>query len=156
MENLLQDLRYGLRVLLRTRSFSIAAIIALAVGTGANTAIFSAVNAVVLRPLPYGNPDRLIILWSDNTKTGLHEGPLSLLDFTDYRDQATSFEDLASFSYDDFNLGGTDRPERVQGTMVSLNFFSVLGVHPWIGRGFVPEDEATAGGRVAVLSYGLW
>lgn len=156
METLLQDIRFAIRVLLINPGATTVAVFALAIGSGANTAVFSAVNAVVLKALPYTEPNRLVILWASNRISGVQENPSSVPDFNDYRDQAAVFEDIASFSYADFNLGGAEEPERVQGTLVSANFFSVLGVAPQLGRAFVTGEDSSKADGVVVISDGLW
>jgi putative ABC transport system permease protein len=156
MENLFQDLRYGFRTLIKNAGFTIVAVIALALGTGANSAIFSVVNAVLLRPLPFGNPDSVIMVWGKNIRSNDPRFSISPLDFLDYQEQNTVFDKIASFSYEDFNLSGGDMPEHVQGTMVSANFFDTLEVSPAIGRGFQPEDGQAGASPVVVISNGLW
>jgi putative ABC transport system permease protein len=154
MESLLQDLRFGLRTLLKNPGVSAVAIITLALGTGANSAIFSVVNAVVLRPLPYENPDRLVLIWGKNSTTA--RDPLSVPDFLDYRNQNQVFSQMAGFAYDDFNLSAGDDPEHVQGTMVSANYFSVLGTNLSQGTTFRPEDDQPGASRVVIVGNGLW
>src|ERR1044071_8247758 len=139
MENLFQDLRFGARTLIKNAGFTIVAIIALALGTGVNSAIFSVVNAVLLRPLPYGNPDEVMMVRGKNTRSNDLRFSISPLDFLDFQEQNKVFEQMASFAYGDFNLTGGDVPEHIQGTMVSSNFFDTLKVTPAIGRGFRSE-----------------
>lgn len=154
MESLLQDLRFGFRTLLKNPGVSAVAIIALALGTGANSAIFSVVNAVLLRPLPYENPDSLVLVWGKNATTS--RDPLSVPDFLDYRNQNQVFSQMASFAYDDFNLSTGDEPEHIQGTMVSANYFAVLGANLSQGTTFRPEDDKPGASRVVIVGYGLW
>ncbi|MGA9768759.1 MAG: ABC transporter permease [Blastocatellia bacterium] len=156
MENLLQDIRFGFRTLLKNPGFTIVAILALALGTGANSAIFSVVNAVLLRPLPYAEPERLMMVWGYNLKTGDKQYGISVPDFNDYREQNTTFEQIASFAYEDFNLTSGDEPEHIQGTIVSSNFFDTLGVKPALGRTFSPDEGQPGANRVVVISNGLW
>jgi putative ABC transport system permease protein len=156
METLLLDLRFGFRTLAKNLGFTIVAVVALALGTGANSAIFSVVNAVLLRPLSYGEPDRVMMIWGYNTKIGDRQNSISAPDFNDYREQNTVFEQMASFVYQDFNLTGGDEPEHVQGTMVSSNFFDALGVKATVGRSFSLKDEQPGANRVVVISNGLW
>ena len=156
MENLLQDIRFGFRTLVKNPGFTLVAIIALALGTGANSAIFSVVNAVLLRPLPYGEPDRVMMVWGYNIKSGDKQFAISVPDFNDYREQSTKFEQMASFAYEDFNLMSGDEPEHVQGTIVSSNFFDTLGVKAALGRTFLPEEGKPGANRVVVISNGLW
>src|SRR5437870_11623368 len=108
MENLLHDIRFGLRTLIKNPGFSAVAIIALALGTGVNSAIFSVVDAVLLRPLPYRNPDRLVLVWTSNPTTP--RDAMSVPDFFEYRDQNQVFEELGAFSYDDFSITSGDEP----------------------------------------------
>jgi putative ABC transport system permease protein len=154
MESLLQDLRFGFRTLLKNPGVSAVAIIALALGTGANSAIFSVVNAVLLRPLPYENPDSLVLVWGKNATTS--RDPLSVPDFLDYRNQNAVFGEMACFAYDDFNLSTGDEPEHIQGTMVSANYFAVLGANLSQGSAFRPEDDQPGASRIAIVSNGLW
>ncbi|HSO74786.1 MAG TPA: ABC transporter permease [Blastocatellia bacterium] len=157
METLWQDLRYGVRMMSKNRSFTAVAIVTLALGIGANTAIFSVVDAVLLRSLPYPAADRLVMLWSTMQSQGVPTSGSALPDYREWRDQNQVFEGLGGFYYGDFNLSGENRePERVQGAFVTPNFFSVLGVAPAIGRGFLPEEEQFGRHRVVLLSHGLW
>ncbi|MFY9555228.1 MAG: ABC transporter permease [Blastocatellia bacterium] len=154
MENLWQDLRFSLRMLLKNPGFSAVAVLALALGTGANSAIFSVVNAVLLRPLPYANSERLVVVWGKNPV--IATDAMSVPDFLDYRNHNQVFEQMASFAYDDFIITTADDPEHVQGTMVSGNYFSVLGINPSQGRVFREDDEQPGADRVIVVSDGLW
>lgn len=156
MENLLQDFRFGFRTLAKNPAFTLVAIIALALGTGANTAIFSVVNAVLLRPLPYGDPDRLMMVWGHNIRTGDKRFAISIPDYNDYCEQNTVFEQIASLAYEDFNLKTGAEPEHVQGTVVSSNFFDTLGVGAALGRTFSPDDGKPGADRVVVINNGLW
>src|SRR6266446_1643256 len=155
MEIIWQDIRYGARLLLKAPGFTLVAVLTLALGIGANTAIFSVVNFVLLRPLEYANPDQLVMLWERNLKKGWSESPTSFANFRDYRDNAKSV-DIASFTDTNFNLTGADQPERVTGLHVSANLFSMLGVNPLRGRWFTPQEDKPGAGRVLILSYGLW
>lgn len=154
MESLLQDLRFGFRTLVKNPGFSAVAILALALGTGANTAIFSIVNAVLLRPLPFQSPERLVLVWGKNPTTDHY--PVSIPDFLDFREQNQVFDEMGTFSYADFNLTMGDEPEHIQGTMVSANYFSVLGVNFTRGRAFQPEEDQPGANRVVIVSDGLW
>src|SRR5215831_785420 len=157
VDSTFQDLRYGLRMLFKHKGFTAVAVLSLALGIGANTAIFSVVNAVLLRPLPYQDPDRLAILWTANTRQRLQDGT-SYPNFKDWRDQNQVFADLAVFHRPQFTsviLTGADGPERIGAGVVSANFFSVLGVPPALGRTF-SFDEELHHDPVVVLSYGLW
>jgi putative ABC transport system permease protein len=157
MENLWQDIRYGLRMLLKAPSISIVATMALALGIGANTAIFSVVNAVLLRPLPFANSATLMTVWETDSVRGQNRGTASYPNFADWRSQNQSFEGLASFHSNDFIMTGRGESARLQGSVVNANLFSLLGVQPILGRGFLPaEDEPGGTGRVVVLSQELF
>ncbi len=155
MEFIWQDMRYGARMLLKSPGFTVVAVLTLALGIGANTAIFSVVNFVLLRPLEYANSDQLVMVWERNTKKGWNESPTSFADFVDFRDNAKSVE-LVAFTDTNFNLTGGDQPERVAGLRVSANLFSLLGVNPARGRWFAPGEDKPGAGHVLILSYGLW
>src|SRR5262245_37826143 len=130
MENLWQDLRYGLRGLGKSPGFTIIAIIALALGTGANTAIFSVVNAILLRPLDYGTPDRLVMVWGTNSRSNFNKDAMSVPNMLDYREQSSLLEQVAAYSQGDFNLSRGGEPIHAQGTFVTANYFTTLGVQP--------------------------
>src|SRR2546425_9893556 len=148
-------MRYGARMLLKSPGVTLVAVLTLALGIGATTAIFSVVNFVLLRPLEYANPDQLVMTWERNTKKGWSESPTSFANFVDFRDDAKSVE-LASFTDTNFNLTGGDQPERVAGLRVSANLFSLLGVNPARGRWFAQGEDKPGAGHVVMLSYGLW
>ena len=150
-----QDLRFGLRMLLRTPAFTAIAVLALALGIGANSAIFSVVNTVLLRPLPYKNPDALMMLWEDATHLGFPINTPAPANFIDWRDQNTVFESMAAMAQSSFNLTGAGEPERFRGRRVSANLFTLLGVEPQLGRGFLAEEDRP-GTRVVILGYGIW
>jgi putative ABC transport system permease protein len=154
--DILQDLRYGLRTLRKHPGFTAVAVTALALGIGANTAIFSVVNTVLLRPLPYHDPDRLVMVWEDDTKGGYPRDTPSAANFVDWREQNKVFEGMGALADQSFNLTGAGDPERLEGKRASANLFNLLGVEPMIGRGFLPEDDQPGAGRVVVLSHGLW
>ena len=158
LEEFLQDLRYSARMLLKQRGFTLIAILTLALGIGANTAIFSVINATLLRALPYKNPDQIVMVWGTNPggfgwrgKTGF-----SAPSFLDYQQQNQVFERMATFNDVDFTLVGDDNSERIHSGMVTAEFFNVLAVQPILGRTFVPEDSQTGRDHVVVLSYILW
>jgi predicted permease len=165
VENLWQDIRYGLRQLRRNRGFTAVAVVTLALGIGANTAIFSLANAAFFRPLPYPHADRLAFLWQQNKRTGESEGAVSYPNYADWRAQSHDFKDMAfiMFGKNIFTGSGTatkllgpDGIELVSSAGISTNFFSVLGVRPILGRGFAPEDSIPGHAVVVVISYGLW
>jgi putative ABC transport system permease protein len=151
-----QDLRYGLRTLVKNPGFTIVAVIALALGIGANSAIFSVVNTVLLRPLPYQNPDALVMVWEDATHLGFPRNTPSAANFIDWRTQNTVFEGMATTAERSFNLTGVGEPERFDGRRVSGNLFTLLGVEPQLGRTFLPEEDKPGAARAVILSYGLW
>ncbi len=153
--DLAQDLHYGLRMLVKNPSFTIVAVLALALGIGANSAIFSVVNTVLLRPLPYKNPGRLVMLWEEATHLGFPKNTPSPANFIDWRAQNTVFEAMAAMVERSFNLTGVGEPERFDGRRVSANLFDLLGVQPQLGRAFRAEEDKP-GSRVVILSNGLW
>src|SRR5438270_4776158 len=150
-----QDLRFGLRTLIKNPGFTIVAVIALALGIGANSAIFSAVNAILLRPLPYKSPDQLVVLWENATHLGFPKDTPSPANFLDWRKQSTVFEGMAAFAERSFNLTGVGEPERLDGRRVSANLFDVLGVKPIIGRTFAAQEDQP-GTKVVLLNESLW
>jgi putative ABC transport system permease protein len=157
MEMFWQDIRYGIRMLLKAPSLSIVATIALALGIGANTAIFSVVNAVLLRPLPFANSDQLMMVWESDPTRGQVRGTASYPNFADWREQNHVFEHMATYYNNDFILTGRGESTRLQGAVVNADLFPLLGVAPAIGRGFLPtEDKPGAGGRVVLLSQALF
>jgi putative ABC transport system permease protein len=158
MEELLHDLRYGVRTLLKNPGFTTVAVLALAIGIGANSAIFSVVNSVLLRPLPYQNPEQLVTLWSVNPSIhiGYDKFPNTAPQFVSYRDQTRALQSLAAMKSNQFNLENRGEPEKLGGTLVSADFFSVLGKQAMIGRTFLPEEDAPGKGQVVVLSSDLW
>jgi predicted permease len=156
MENFWKDLVYGLRLMRKNPGFMIIAVVALALGVGANTAIFSVVNAVLLRPLDYNDPDRLMMVWEKSAKRGFGAIPTSLANFVDLRTDNKSFEDLGAFADSSFNLTGGDQPERVIGLRVTASLFSVLGRQPLMGRLFMSGEDQPQAGRVLILSHALW
>lgn len=156
METLLQDLRYAVRMLRKKPSFTVIVVLALAIGIGANTAIFSVVNAILLRPLPYKNADRISMIWMDNPKLGVSQDWHSYPNYIDYKEQNQSYEDMAAFNDRSFNLTGTGDPVRVVGVWTSASLFSVLGVEPALGYTFTEAEEEPGKDLVVVLSNGLW
>src|SRR5215211_4496365 len=149
-----QDLRYGARMLLKNPGITIIVIIALALGIGANTAIFSVVNAVLLRPLPYQESERLVFLHERSPV--IDEMSVSYPNFLDWRNQNQSFEKMAVYNRASYNLTGTGEAERIITGQMSADLFSVLRVNPLHGRVFTNEEDKPGGTPVVVLSYGLW
>lgn len=158
MTTLWQDIRYGARMLLKNRGFTAVAVLTLALGIGANTAIFSVVNSVLLRPLPFAEPDRLVYAEASDLRDGTKGGSISPPDFLDYREQNRVFERLAAFQSLSFTMtGGGSESERITSARVSSGFFETLGIAPITGgRTFLPEEEQDGRNRVVVISYGLW
>ena len=157
MNNLLQDIRFGLRMLLKSPSISIVATIALALGIGANTAIFSVVNAVLLRPLPFPESESLVSLFETDRQRGLERGTHSYPNFFDIRAQNTVLERVACFHGSDFILSGRGEPARLQGSVVTSDLFPLLRVQPILGRTFLPDDDKPSeSGRVVILSQPLF
>ncbi|MBV8858085.1 MAG: ABC transporter permease [Acidobacteria bacterium] len=157
MTTLLQDARYAVRTLLKSPGFTLVAVLALALGIGANTAIFSVVKAVLLSPLPYPAPERLVWVREINPGSDILDEPASMPNYNDWRTQSRSFEGVAAFGYAGGTITEGDRePERVAGMSTSANFFDVVGVKPALGRGFLPEEEQAGKNRVVVISHALW
>jgi len=154
VESLIQDLRFGVRTMMKKPAFALVAIMTLALGIGANTAIFSIVNAVVLRPLPLEDADRLVWMWGRFSQGS--NASVSPPDFLDYRAQNTSFERLSAMRFNFFNLTGEGEPERLSGATVTTDFFDTLGIKPVRGRVFVADEEQEGRNQVAVISEGLW
>src|SRR5882762_1775735 len=153
MDSFLNDLRYGARMLLKQPGFTLLAVITLALGIGANTAIFSVVNAVLLRPLPFKESEQLVMVWNKGAEAaGGDRTPLCVADLLDWRAQNRSFESVGAFQNGFFNYTGGEIPEQVRGAGVTSNFLSVLGVGVQLGRDFLPSDEKPGSGRVVLLS----
>src|SRR6185436_14525671 len=155
-DEMFQDLRFGVRMLLKHRIFSIVAVLTLALGIGANTAIFSVVQAVLLRALPYSQPEQLVWIWEVCPKDGIKEESASVPNFTDWRNQSQSFKEMSAFAGAAPVLTNAGEPERIPGTSVTANFFVTLGVEPIIGRSFVAEENTPGKNRVVILSHNLW
>ena len=155
MDSIIKDIRYGIRSLLKRPGFTAIALIALALGIGANTAIFSLVNAVILQPLPYHDPDRLVWAWG-NIRNGGNRASVAPLDYLDYRSQNKTFEHFAAYMGLSLNLTGSGEPERLTATGVTGNFFDAFGVRPALGRGFTLENEKSGQDQVTVLSHAFW
>ncbi|MGH9796190.1 MAG: ABC transporter permease, partial [Candidatus Acidiferrales bacterium] len=155
--NWIADLLYSLRLLRKSPGFTLAAMLTLALGIGANAAVFSILNAVMLRPLPFPEPERLVRLWESNPQRGWPFFSASQPNFLDWRERNRSFERLAASSGWTFNLSGVDEPERISGLRVSHDFFPLLGAQPALGRNFLPEEDAAgASARVVLMTHGLW
>lgn len=156
IETLFWDVRYATRVLLKSPGFTSVAILTLALGVGANTAVFSVVNAVLLRPLPYPHPERMVYLFGSSLSDPKTEDSLSPHNFTDVRTRNHSFDAYCALNYGSFTLTGGDRPEALSGVMASADFARVAGTEPAIGRYFTAEEDTPGKNRVALISDGLW
>ncbi len=154
VETFLQDIRFGLRMLRKNPAFTLVAVLTLALGIGANTAIFSAANSVLLRPLPLKDAERVIFVVS--LREGFDPFGTSLLEFSAYKDRSHSLSSVGLASARSFNVTGRGEPERIQGAAILANYLSTLGVQPVIGRSFTPEEDNPGGPAVALVSYGLW
>jgi len=156
LETLFEDFRIGARMLRKNPGFATPAVLTLAIGIGANTAIFGLANAAFFRPLPYPNAERLAFLWQNNQRTGETAGLVSYPNYADWRSESRSFADMAFFMSGKSILSGAPDPQRTSAALVSANFFSVLGVNPAIGRSFSPEEQTPGHANVSVISYHLW
>src|SRR5262245_47924499 len=156
METLLQDLRQGARSLFKQSTFTIVAVIALALGIGANTAIFSVVHAVLLQSLPYRDADRLVAVWENNRKRGNDQNVINMGNFFDWKEQNRVFEDMAAFFDTTADLKSGGEPEEIPAQIATTSLFNLLGVNPILGRTFTPDDGKPGQPRVVALSFGLW
>src|SRR5688572_18799629 len=155
MDSLWRDVRYAVRVLLKARGFTVVAVLSLALGIGANTAIFSVVSAVLLRALPFHEADRLVVVWEDASFAGFPQNTPAPANYADWKAQNATFDDMAALAERTFNLTGDAEPQKVPAHAVTANMFSLLGAQPAIGRSFSPEEDVRTA-NVVVLSYGLW
>jgi putative ABC transport system permease protein len=156
METLWQDLRYGARMLLKKPGFTAVVVLTMALGIGANTAIFSVLNAVLINPLPFRDPEQLVMVWEDASFAGFPRNTPAPANYIDWKTQNRVFDEMAATADRSYNLTGDGAPEKVEAKAVSANFFSLLGVNPVLGRTFNPEEDRPGPGKVAVISYGLW
>lgn len=157
MERLWQDIRFGIRQLLSKPGFALIAVLSLALGIGANTAIFSLVDAVLLRPLPFHDPDRLVMVWEDATSIGFPRNTPAPANYADWRSQNQVFEDMAAIGgWRSYNLTDEGEPEKVEAHAVTANFLPLLGVKPELGRLFTQEEGQPGKSKVVLISYGLW
>src|SRR4029450_8806068 len=154
MHTLWQDVRYGARMLLKSPGITFVVILALALGIGANTAIFSVVDAALLRPLPYDESDRLVFI--NETSKSMDEISISYPNFTDWRNQNTVFEKIGVYNRSSYNLTGTGEAERIITGQVSADMFSALRVNAALGRVFTNDEDKPGGTPVVLLSHGLW
>ena len=156
MESFWQDVRYGWRVLQRSPGFAVVAALTLAIGIGANAAIFSAVHAILLRPLPFPDPQRLVLLFNTDPNRQIAHATASAAELLDWRDMSHTFQELAAWRPSFVTITGNGEPEQVWRVHITGNFFHMLGVKPMFGRDFAPEEEQPGHERVALLSYGFW
>lgn len=156
LERLLQDIRFSLRMLRKSPGFTIFAVLALALGLGANAAIFSVIDAVLVHSLPFRNSNHLVEVWEDASHMGFPLAPLAPANFVDWKHRNRVFEDMAALKGDLYALTGAGTPEQVEGSPVSANLFPLLGVSPILGRNFSAEEDRRGGPRVVLVSYGLW
>src|SRR5262252_8644364 len=156
MEALLKDIRYGMRTLLRRPGFTAIAVITLALGIGVSTAIFSVVHAVLLRSLPYGAGDRLVMVWENNRNKGHDQNVINLGNFLDWKEQNHVFDDMAAFFDMSAKFTGDSEPEEIPAQIATTNLFSVLGVNAIKGRTFTPEDGKPGQPDIIIISYALW
>ncbi len=156
MQTLWQDLRYGARMLLKNPGFTLIAVITLALGIGANTAIFSVVNGVLLRPLPYNEPDRLARVYSEFPTMNLRKFWISAPEYLDIQKEAKSWESIGAWAAGGANIAATGDPIRVPSARVTRSLIETLGVQPALGRNFTPEEDAPGGPRAAIISHALW
>ena len=153
---MLRDVVYGFRMLFKNPGLTITAILTLAIGIGANTVIFSVINAILLRPLPYENPDRLVMVWEKVPKINVREGKVSYPDFVDWKRQSQFTQGMAIYSPSGFALTGVAEPEHLKGAVVSADFFPLLKIKPALGRTFLPEEDQPGAAASVVLSHDLW
>src|SRR5262245_59222311 len=156
MWSLFQDVRYGWRMLLKKPGFTIVAALALALGIGANSAIFSIINAILLKPLPFDNLDRIVVVWEKVPSQGAERNSASVANYLDWREQSNSFENLAIYTWWSANLGGIETPERVRGYQVSPNLLDTVGIKVALGRNFQPDEDHPGKDNVVILTHGLW
>ncbi|HKP82789.1 MAG TPA: ABC transporter permease [Pyrinomonadaceae bacterium] len=156
MESLLGDIRYALRNLLRRPGFTLIAVVTLAVGIGANTAIFSAIHALLLKPLPFPELDRVVAIWDKFPSRGVMHNEVTVANYLDWKSQTQSFEQLALYRWWNANLTGIDPPERIQGFLVTANYLDALGMKPIMGRNFFPEENQPGKDAVAIITHSLW
>jgi putative ABC transport system permease protein len=156
MDNLRSDIRYALRSLSKRPGFTFIAVLTLALGIGANTAIFSAINALLLKPLPFPELDRVVAVWDKLPSRGVLHNEVAMANYLDLKAQNQSFDQLAIYRWWSANLTGVDTPERIQGFLVSANYLDAIGIKPIMGRNFYPEENQPGKDRVAIITHSLW
>src|SRR3954470_2569607 len=150
------DLRHGLRVLAKSRGFTAVAVLSLAIGIGANSAIFSVTNALLIRPLPYSTADRIAILWQRSPGLNVPQDWFSIGQYLDIATQTSAFERVAAAIGTSFNMTGNGRPERIDGVRVSSSLFPIFGARAAVGRVFGPEEDQVGRTQSAILTHGFW
>ena len=156
MAGVWQDIKWGFRSLAKSPFFTLIVVLTIALGTGANSAIFSIVNGVLLRPLPFPEADRVVMLWETEKGQEGKKVPVAPADYFDWREQAETFESMAGFHPWSASLTGQEEPERISGAAVAAEFFEVLQIQPALGRFFTPEEDRPGAEPVVVLSHGIW
>ena len=156
MPELIRDLKHTFRRLARTPVFTLATVVTLALGIGANTAIFSVINSVLLKPLPFPEPDRLIGVWQTAPGVNIKDLSASIADYVTYREESRTFADVAIWNGRSVTVTEFADPERVDGIGATFRLLPMLGVHPILGRGFTEKDSDTKSPEVVMLSYGYW
>src|SRR5688572_14736583 len=156
LSTFVRDSRYAVRMLFRNPGFTLIAVMTFALGIGANAAVFSVFNGVLLRPLPYPEPDRITMIWMDNRRQGIKEDITSYPNYRDWKEQSTSYAYMAAFANGTFTLSGADEPERLIGAHTTASFFDVVGLKPVVGRTFTEANETPGQDRVVLISHGLW
>jgi putative ABC transport system permease protein len=153
---MLSDLRYALRALRQSPGFTLVAVLTLALGVGANTAVFSLVSAVLLRPFPYAGPEQLVLVWESAPFFGVSDSPVAPGNYLEWRARSRSFSEMGAIESRSYRLIGTGNPEVLEGSLVTPSLFRTLGIRPLLGRVFREDEDRPGGARIAVISYGLW
>jgi hypothetical protein len=156
MKTMLDDVRYALRTMRKSPAFSLAALVCIALGVGVTTTIFSAVLAVLIRPLPYAKPDQLVSIYAENRERGERKVNISYADYRSWREASHSFTQLGIWTWTTLSFTGDGEPERLEGAAVAANLFPMLGVSPMIGRTFSEDEERRGNDHVVLLGHGLW
>jgi putative ABC transport system permease protein len=156
METLFKDIQYAVRNLLKHPGFAAVAVITLALGIGANTAMFSVINGVLIRPLPYQQPERLVTIWEESPERGMYQLPVSFANMSDWVTQNHVFDQISAYTFTNLNLTGAGEPVRLSGVRASANLFPLVGAAPMLGRTFLAEEDKEGANRVVVLSHALW
>src|SRR5215203_2945313 len=156
MDSLLNDIRYAIRNLIKRPGFTLVAVVTLALGIGANTAIFSAINALLLKPLPFPELDRIVAIWDKLPSRGVLHNEVTVANYVDWQSQNQSFEQLALYRWWNANLTGVETPERLQGFLVTANFIDTTGMKPIMGRNFTAEENQPGKDAVAIITHSLW